>query len=146
MTVIITVMTTIITTTSGNITKGIGHSRQARVLQSRTDLLKVLVWRCRAGTFFMAVTLLPARRDQRDARWRVCWIVSRTPVQAGFCGANCCRRYGKLLDIPGTGVKMKGPRSTPGRYFQAAYSRDIPRSSAVRPNRYSKTAISGRGW
>jgi hypothetical protein len=51
-----------------------------------------------------------------------------------------------LLDIPGTGVKMKGPRSTPGRYFQAAYSRDIPRSSAVRPNRYRKTAISGRGW
>jgi hypothetical protein len=55
-------------------------------------------------------------------------------------------KLGKLLDIPGTGVKMKGPRSTPGRYFQAAYSRDIPRSSAVRPNRYRKTAISGRGW
>ena len=27
---------------------------------------------------------------------------------------------GKLLDIPPTGVKMKGRRSTPGRYFQVA--------------------------
>src|SRR4030081_813311 len=27
---------------------------------------------------------------------------------------------GKLLDIPGTGIKMKGRRSTPGRYFQVA--------------------------
>jgi len=26
----------------------------------------------------------------------------------------------KLLDIPPTGVKMKGRRSTPGRYFQVA--------------------------
>src|SRR5215510_14796345 len=27
---------------------------------------------------------------------------------------------GKLLDIPDTGIKMKGRRSTPGRYFQVA--------------------------
>ncbi|CCD84058.1 conserved protein of unknown function [Bradyrhizobium sp. ORS 285] len=27
---------------------------------------------------------------------------------------------GKLLDIPSTGIKMKGRRSTPGRYFQVA--------------------------
>ena len=27
---------------------------------------------------------------------------------------------GKLLDIPATGIKMKGRRSTPGRYFQVA--------------------------
>ena len=27
---------------------------------------------------------------------------------------------GKLLDIPETGIKMKGRRSTPGRYFQVA--------------------------
>src|SRR5258707_1615609 len=27
---------------------------------------------------------------------------------------------GKLLDIPPTGIKMKGRRSTPGRYFQVA--------------------------
>ncbi len=27
---------------------------------------------------------------------------------------------GKLLDIPGTGIKIKGRRSTPGRYFQVA--------------------------
>ncbi len=27
---------------------------------------------------------------------------------------------GKVLDIPATGVKMKGRRSTPGRYFQVA--------------------------
>src|SRR4029078_13090784 len=26
----------------------------------------------------------------------------------------------KLLDIPDTGIKMKGRRSTPGRYFQVA--------------------------
>ncbi len=27
---------------------------------------------------------------------------------------------GKLLDIPDTGIKMQGRRSTPGRYFQVA--------------------------
>ncbi|MFX6949744.1 hypothetical protein ABTH81_21955, partial [Acinetobacter baumannii] len=27
---------------------------------------------------------------------------------------------GKLLDIPETGIKLKGRRSTPGRYFQVA--------------------------
>ncbi|MGL1166832.1 hypothetical protein ACSTKZ_25165, partial [Vibrio parahaemolyticus] len=27
---------------------------------------------------------------------------------------------GKLLDIADTGIKMKGRRSTPGRYFQVA--------------------------
>ena len=28
---------------------------------------------------------------------------------------------GKLLDVPPTGIKMKGRRSTPGRYFQVAH-------------------------
>ena len=34
----------------------------------------------------------------------------------------CSREHqaGKLLDIPDTGIKMKGRRSTPGRYFQVA--------------------------
>ncbi len=41
-------------------------------------------------------------------------------VDDHITGVLCEHQAGKLLDIPDTGIKMKGRRSTPGRYFQVA--------------------------
>src|SRR5260370_14740706 len=41
-------------------------------------------------------------------------------VDAHIRGVLSEHQAGKLLDIPDTGIKMKGRRSTPGRYFQVA--------------------------
>ncbi len=42
---------------------------------------------------------------------------------------------GKLLGVPETGIKLKGRRSTPGRYFQVARAGDV-----VGRNRYRRSA------
>ena len=55
---------------------------------------------------------LPSSGMARSTRsW---WSTTTSPASLSE------HQAGKLLDIPDTGIKMKGRRSTPGRYFQVA--------------------------
>jgi hypothetical protein len=51
------------------------------------------------------------------------WVghVDEVVVHDHITGILSEHQAGKLLDVPPTGIKMKGRRSTPGRYFQVAH-------------------------